>query len=289
MFVRFVVSRCWNLSQEWIATAQALRVPVDSQFSFTRILADPVVVREWNIMGLPADDFSTQNGLLATMGRRWPLMIDPQGQANRWVKNLHKDEGLKVIKLSDSDFLRTLENAIRFGQPVLLENVEEELDPSLGTCSGGGRRRRRLVKAGVCGRASGGGTRWLAVCGVLVFLLTACRCVDVSLSTEPVLLKQTFKKGGQMVLHLGDSDVPYSADFKFYITTKLPNPHYMPEVRSVHTHVLLWARGSHLVLAYHCWVLFSSGVHSCDADQLHGDAEGSGGPAVGRRRAVRAP
>ena len=46
---------------------------------------------------------------------------------------MHKDEGLKVIKLSDSDFLRTLENAIRFGQPVLLENVEEELDPSLGT------------------------------------------------------------------------------------------------------------------------------------------------------------
>ncbi len=48
---------------------------------------------------------------------------------------MHKDEGLKVIKLSDSDFLRTLENAIRFGQPVLLENVEEELDPSLGTTS----------------------------------------------------------------------------------------------------------------------------------------------------------
>ncbi len=45
---------------------------------------------------------------------------------------MHRDEGLKVIKLSDSDFLRTLENAIRFGQPVLLENVEEELDPSLG-------------------------------------------------------------------------------------------------------------------------------------------------------------
>ena len=177
MFVRFVVSRCWNLSQEWIATAQALRVPVDSQFSFTRILADPVVVREWNIMGLPADDFSTQNGLLATMGRRWPLMIDPQGQANRWVKNLHKDEGLKVIKLSDSDFLRTLENAIRFGQPVLLENVEEELDPSLGTCSGGGRRRACAgVGVWACKRC------WHAmVCsaGFPTNRLSLCECVVV--------------------------------------------------------------------------------------------------------------
>ena len=166
------------LAQEWVAEAQHLSIPVDAQFSLSRILADPVVVREWNIMGLPADDFSTENGLLATMGRRWPLMIDPQGQANRWVKALHKDEGLKVIKLSDGDFLRTLENAIRFGQPVLLENVEEELDPGL----------------------------------------------------EPVLLKQTFKKGGQVLLHLGDSDIPYSEEFKLYITTKLPNPHYMPEV-----------------------------------------------------------
>ena len=38
---------------------------------------------------------------------------------------------LKIIKLSDKEFLRTLENAIQFGIPVLLENVSEELDPSL--------------------------------------------------------------------------------------------------------------------------------------------------------------
>ena len=38
----------------------------------------------------------------------------------------------QVIKLSESgDYLRTLENAIQFGLPVLLENVGEELDPSL--------------------------------------------------------------------------------------------------------------------------------------------------------------
>jgi len=38
---------------------------------------------------------------------------------------------LSVIKLTDSDFLRTLENSIQFGRPVLLENVGEDLDPSL--------------------------------------------------------------------------------------------------------------------------------------------------------------
>ena len=39
---------------------------------------------------------------------------------------------LQVIKLSEGgEYLRTLENAIQFGLPVLLENVGEELDPSL--------------------------------------------------------------------------------------------------------------------------------------------------------------
>lgn len=60
-----------------------------------------------------------------------PLMIDPQGQANKWVKNLEKENKLSVIKLTDGDYMRTLENCIQFGTPLLLENVGEELDPSL--------------------------------------------------------------------------------------------------------------------------------------------------------------
>ena len=58
-------------------------------------------------------------------------MIDPQSQANRWVKNSEKDHKLSVIKLTDMDYMRTLENCVTFGNPLLLENVAEELDPSL--------------------------------------------------------------------------------------------------------------------------------------------------------------
>lgn len=60
-----------------------------------------------------------------------PLMIDPQGQANKWIKNSEKANNLQVIKLTQADYVRTLENSIQFGTPVLIENVGEELDPSL--------------------------------------------------------------------------------------------------------------------------------------------------------------
>lgn len=32
------------------------------------------------------------------------------------------------------------------------------------------------------------------------------------------------------MIYLGDRDIRYNENFKFYMTTKLPNPRYKPEV-----------------------------------------------------------
>ncbi|XP_038615472.1 dynein heavy chain 6, axonemal [Tachyglossus aculeatus] len=162
----------------WIKQCQNLGIPINPDFSVINILGDPYEIRQWNADGLPRDIVSTENGILVTRGRRWPLMIDPQDQANRWIRMKETHNGLRIIKLTDSGFLRTLENAIRLGLPVLLEELKESLDPAL----------------------------------------------------EPVLLKQTFVSGGRTLIRLGDSDIDYDKNFKFYMTTKMPNPHYLPEV-----------------------------------------------------------
>uniref|UniRef100_A0A0X3NP81 Dynein heavy chain 7, axonemal n=1 Tax=Schistocephalus solidus TaxID=70667 RepID=A0A0X3NP81_SCHSO len=165
-------------TKEWLSMVQQSVIPCSDVFSLVETLGSPVLIRAWNIAGLPTDDFSVENGIITTTARRWPLMIDPQSQANKWVKNMEKKNNLVVLKLTNTDFVRSLENCIQFGQPVLLENVGEELDPVL----------------------------------------------------EPLLLKQTFKQGGALCIKLGDAVIEYSTDFRFYITTKLRNPHYMPEV-----------------------------------------------------------
>jgi dynein heavy chain len=33
-----------------------------------------------------------------------------------------------------------------------------------------------------------------------------------------------------LLVRLGDSDVDYDPGFRLFMTTKLPNPHYLPEV-----------------------------------------------------------
>ncbi|XP_036729228.1 dynein heavy chain 6, axonemal [Balaenoptera musculus] len=167
-----------SLIECWIQDCQSLEIPINPTFSLINTLGDPYEIRQWNTDGLPRDLISTENGILVTQGRRWPLMIDPQDQANRWIRNKESKNGLKIIKLTDSNFLRTLENSIRLGLPILLEELREILDPAL----------------------------------------------------EPILLKQTFISGGRVLIRLGDSDIDYDKNFRFYMTTKLPNPHYLPEV-----------------------------------------------------------
>lgn len=54
-------------------------------------------------------------------------MIDPQGQANKWIKNMEKTNSLHLIKLSDPDYARTLENCIQFGTPGMYLNNKHTL------------------------------------------------------------------------------------------------------------------------------------------------------------------
>jgi dynein heavy chain len=38
------------------------------------------------------------------------------------------------------------------------------------------------------------------------------------------------KQGGVQKIKIGDNWVDFSNDFKFFVTTKLSNPHYLPEI-----------------------------------------------------------
>merc|ERR1719326_216172 len=47
---------------------------------------------------------------------------------------------------------------------------------------------------------------------------------------DPVLEKSWVLNGAQKLIKLGDKNVEWDDNFRLYFTTKLPNPHYSPEV-----------------------------------------------------------
>uniref|UniRef100_A0A8C5C8I2 Dynein axonemal heavy chain 7 n=1 Tax=Gadus morhua TaxID=8049 RepID=A0A8C5C8I2_GADMO len=127
----FTVDYRMECQQNWHVLCKEKKIPCSEDFTLGSTLGNQVAIRAWQIAGLPVDSYSTDNGIIVSTSRRWPLMIDPQGQANKWIRNMEKANQLAVIKLSDANFMRVLENSIQFGTPVLLENVGEELDAVL--------------------------------------------------------------------------------------------------------------------------------------------------------------
>ncbi|KAJ1441552.1 dynein heavy chain, N-terminal region 2-domain-containing protein, partial [Ochromonadaceae sp. CCMP2298] len=167
-----------QLIVKWLDQAKELCIPASPKFSLTSTLGDPVQIREWQNQGLPTDPVSVNNGILVDKCRRWPLMIDPQMQANQWLRKKEEHNNVMITTMNDINLLRSLENCIRLGKPLILEDLGEQLEPAL----------------------------------------------------EPVLQKAVFKQGNRFLIRLGDSDVDYDSNFRLYMTTKMPNPHYLPEV-----------------------------------------------------------
>jgi len=109
---------------------------VMDDFNITKLLSTEVDIQKWIANGLPTDDFSLQNGILTMALSRFCLCIDPQQQALSWIQNLFKNYNLTTKNLQDSDFLKHLGLAIEFGNPLLVEDVGEYLDPVLNPILG---------------------------------------------------------------------------------------------------------------------------------------------------------
>lgn len=118
------------ISDDWLPKAQALKLPMAPDFDLQRFMVSDAAVQRWASQGLPVDPHSVMNGILTTQSSRWPLCVDPQGQAVRWIKRKDEDN-LVVATFLDSDFMRQLELAVQYGKTFLFEDTGEVLDPMI--------------------------------------------------------------------------------------------------------------------------------------------------------------
>lgn len=106
-------------------------LPNKDNFSLQTFLSNDVEVARWASEGLPSDELSIQNGILTNFASRYPLCIDPQMQAVSWIKAKEAKHSMKLLTFNQSDYMKQLEMALRFGNPVLFENISTEIDPLL--------------------------------------------------------------------------------------------------------------------------------------------------------------
>ncbi|NXO51687.1 DYH9 protein, partial [Aramus guarauna] len=117
-------------------------IPVTPSLDPLTMLTDDADVAAWQNEGLPADRMSTENATILTNCERWPLMVDPQLQGIKWIKTKY-GEALRVIRIGQKGYLDTMEQALAAGELVLIENLEESVDPVLGPLLG-----RETIKKG---------------------------------------------------------------------------------------------------------------------------------------------
>uniref|UniRef100_A0A8D0B053 Uncharacterized protein n=1 Tax=Salvator merianae TaxID=96440 RepID=A0A8D0B053_SALMN len=118
-----------QLTNECLKLCTESNIPVSPNYSLVNCMTEKNEVRKWQNAGLPLDEYSTENAILVKHGQRCPLLIDPEGQAYKWI--CQTAGKIHHINVTDAGYLRILENSMRVGETVLLQNFPETLESNM--------------------------------------------------------------------------------------------------------------------------------------------------------------
>ncbi|KAK3924935.1 Dynein heavy chain 10, axonemal [Frankliniella fusca] len=117
------------LHEDWEQSLLDKGIPLTHPWKVQEHLTTDVEISKWTSEGLPPDELSVQNGILTMQSNCFPLCIDPQQQALNWIKRKEEKNNLRVLTFNDADFLKQLEMGIKYGHPVLFQDVDDHIDP----------------------------------------------------------------------------------------------------------------------------------------------------------------
>ncbi len=119
-----------SLWAAWTEHLAQVGIRSKPELSFTDYLSTADERLGWAERALPTDTLCTENAIMLQRFNRYPLIIDPSGQATTFLANQFRERKLTVTSFLDEAFLKNLESALRFGNPILIQDVEQ-LDPIL--------------------------------------------------------------------------------------------------------------------------------------------------------------
>jgi dynein heavy chain len=195
-----------EIVDSWAELVRSEDIPLtisdNSMVIMQRVLGDSMKIEEWKMKKLPNDSFSVDNAIIMDNSSRWPLLIDPQSQAFDWLNETYSNRNDKELEIS-------YKNNKKGGQLMGSYHV---IRPSMDN-------DEILKKVGICVRS-----------GFKLVFEGVGEQLPSSLSA--LYRKDYIREAGAAYINL-TKNARYEVDeknFKFFITTKLPKPHYLPEI-----------------------------------------------------------
>merc|ERR1719506_1006514 len=162
----------------WINDLTERTIPLSDGIDPLKVLATEGDIAAWQNEGLPADRVSVENAAVVVSCSRWPLMVDPQLQGVKWIRQ-RIGEDLTALQFTQNNWLQKVIFNIQMGGQLLIEAVGQEIDAIL----------------------------------------------------DPVLSRAVIKRGRTAcIIKIGGEEIDYDPKFQLYLQSKLPNPHYRPEI-----------------------------------------------------------
>lgn len=119
-----------NMLDDWSHQLRQSNISCKMEGSILGYLSSADERLRWQRNSLPADDLCMENAIMLKRFNRYPLIIDPSSRVTEYLQREHEGRKLTITSFLDDAFIKQLESALRFGNPILIQDAEH-LDPIL--------------------------------------------------------------------------------------------------------------------------------------------------------------
>ena len=172
------------------------------------IIGDDMEIETWKSQKLPNDNFSTDNALIMSKSRRFCLLIDPQNQALQWLKE-------KIKMETEAKY-----NSEKKGRHEDHAKKEKRKD--------GGTGAHYTIKPTMDNKTIFDVTMDCVQNGRSLIYENAGEILNQVIA--PIYKKEFYSMGKQQFVSINGQQYEVNENFRFYIITQLPKPHYLPDV-----------------------------------------------------------
>ncbi|XP_063982735.1 dynein axonemal heavy chain 7-like [Diachasmimorpha longicaudata] len=122
-----------EIIDKWKDILQEERISVSKSYDFLISLESKIAVDSWRFSGLSQNGFYAEGCVILKNSTLWCLLVDPQNQANNWIRKMEEKNNLRIFKSSEMrlpHYVEQLKTCMADNCPVLLENLNENFSPS---------------------------------------------------------------------------------------------------------------------------------------------------------------